>query len=109
MRTLKFIVDGQIIKQDPNCDFSGLVPGTEQYLEAEFSFSPEWSECAKVAAFYSLMGREYEPQILKDGKSCLIPSEALKRRVFKIQVIGKKEDFKITTNKVSVSQNGGNV
>lgn len=28
MRTLKFIVEGQAIKQDPNCDFSGLIPGT---------------------------------------------------------------------------------
>ena len=40
MRTLKFIVEGQIIKQDPSCDFTNLVPGTEGYLRAEFSFSP---------------------------------------------------------------------
>ena len=39
MRTLKFVVDKQIIKQNPDCDFSGLVPGTDGYLQAEFSFS----------------------------------------------------------------------
>lgn len=108
MRTLKFIVEDQIIKQDPNCDFDGLVPGSEGYLKAEFSFSPEWSGCVKVAAFYSVMGKEYPPQILEDGKSCMIPSEALTKQTFKVCVMGKKKGLKLTTNKVAVSQNGGN-
>lgn len=109
MRTLKFIVDKQIIKRDPNCDFKNLVPGTEGYLQAEFSFSPEWQGCKKVAAFFSPMGAEYPPQVLEDGKTCMIPSEALEGRRFKIQVLGKKDGFKLTTNKVTVSQNGGKV
>ena len=107
MRTLKFIIEKQLIKQDPNCDFDGLVPGTEGYVLASFSFSSEWNNCTKVAAFYSAMGREYKPQILQDGKTCLIPAEALKNRTFKIRVVGKKGDYKITTNKVVVHQNGG--
>lgn len=107
MRTLSFIVRGQIISLDPTCDFSNIVPGTDGYLRAQFSFSPEWDGCVKVAGFYSEMGEEYPPQILKNGKTCPIPVEALKRRTFKIQVVGKREDFKIVTNKVSVEQNGG--
>lgn len=107
MRTLKFIVDNQLIKPDPKCDFEGLVPGTEDYLKAEFIFSEEWAGYTKVAGFYSAMGKEYPPQLLKDGKSCIIPAEALKRRVFKVRVIGKKSEQKITTNKLAVSQNGG--
>lgn len=109
MRTLKFIVDKQIIKQDPKCDFSGLIPGTEGYLQAEFSFSSEWKDCVKVAGFFSPMGKEYPPQILEDGKTCMIPPEALKGRVFKVQVKGKKDDLKLTTNKVAVCQNGGKI
>ena len=107
MRTLKFVVDGQIIKQDPNCDFSGLVPGTEGYLQAEFLFTPEWNDCVKVAAFYSMMGVEYDPQILSDNNTCTLPTEALKLRNFKIQVVGKGQNKTLTTNKVTVSQNGG--
>lgn len=107
MRTLKFIVDNQIIKQDPDCDFNNLVPGTEEYLQAEFSFSQEWKGCTKVAAFWSALGREYEPQVIKDGKTCIIPSEALKRRTFKIQVIGKNKNTKLITNKLRIVQNGG--
>lgn len=106
-RTLKFIVDGQIIAPDPNCDFSGLVPGTESYLRAEFSFSSEWAGCAKVASFWSAMGREYPPQVLEDGKSCMIPAEALKKRIFKVRVIGKKGRAMLATDKVAVIQNGG--
>lgn len=107
MRTLKFIVDGQIISLDPNCDFSNLVPGTEGYLKAEFRFSSEWANCAKVASFWSSTGKEYTPQILEDGYSCAIPSEALEKRIFKVQVLGARKNFKIISNKVEVVQNGG--
>ena len=107
MRTLKFIVDNQIIKQDPACDFSNLVPGTEEYLQAEFSFSQEWKGCTKVAAFWSMLGKEYPAQVIKDGGTCMIPSEALKRRAFKIQVLGKNNQTKLTTNKLQINQNGG--
>ena len=106
MRTLRFIVKDQIIEKDPKCNFDDLVPGTEGYLRAEFYFSPEWTGCVKVAAFYSRLGKEFEPQILKDGKTCVIPAEALEQRIFKIRVIGKKEGLKLTTNKVSIEQNG---
>lgn len=107
MRTLSFIVTGQIIKRDPTCDFSGLAPGSEKYLQASFSFSPEWDDFVKVAAFHSIMGREYEPQIVKDGSTCVIPAEALKKKSFKVQVIGRKGASKLTTNKVIVKQDGG--
>lgn len=107
MRTLKFIVNNQTITQDPNCDFSNLVPGTEGYLKAEFFFSTEWAGRVKAASFYSMMGTEYEPQILKDGKSCIIPAEALKRRIFKLQIFGKQGDSTIKTNRITVKQDGG--
>lgn len=107
MRKLKFIVDGQIIKPDPSCDFSNLVPGTERYLEAEFSFSPEWNGYAVVASFWSALGREYMPQVIKSN-GCVIPAEALKKRTFKVQIIGQLPNgLKIKTNKLAVCQNGG--
>jgi hypothetical protein len=107
MRTLRFIVNDQIIEKDPSCDFEGLVPGSQKYLKAKFSFSPEWNGYAKVVAFYSALGTEYPPQILEDGYSCVIPAEALKRRVFKVQVVGKKDKTVVKTNKIAVEQNGG--
>ena len=106
MRTLKFIVEDQIMKPDPNCDFNNLVPGTEGYLQAEFSFSPEWDGYVKVAGFYSALGIEYPPQQLKDNR-CMIPAEALEKRIFKVQIIGGKNKSKLRTNKVEVRQNGG--
>ena len=108
MRTLKFVVEGQNISLDPNCDFSGLVPGTEGYLEAQFSFSPEWNGCAKVAAFFSSLGREFTPQVI-NGTSCIIPPEALEKSVFKVQVIGKKDNYTLRTNRIIVHQRGGKV
>lgn len=107
MRTLKFIVEDQIIKPDPNCGFHDLVPGTKGYLMAEFSFSKEWNGYTKVAGFFSPMGREYKPQILKDGKTCVIPAEACARSQFKIQVLGKKGVDVLKTNKLGIHQTGG--
>lgn len=108
MRTLKFIVDGQIIKQDPNCDFSGLVPGTKGYLQVDISFDREWDGCVKVAEFYSPFGKEYEPQVLKDGHTCMIPDDVLKLRTFKMKIIARCGCTKtMTTNKVVITQNGG--
>lgn len=109
MRTLRFIVDRQIIKPDPNCDFSNLIPGSEGYLQAEFSFSPEWKGTVRVIGFYSMLGKEYPPQILEDGKTCVIPAEALANRKFKLRAVGSKAGLKITTNKVVVNQDGGKV
>lgn len=108
MKTLRFIVDDQIIRKDPNCDdFSSLIPGSSGYVTAEFTFSKEWYGFTKVAAFYSPLGFEYPARLLYDGATCVIPFEALKKRSFKVQVIGQKDDVKIKTNKVAVSQNGG--
>ena len=109
MRTLKFIVDKQIITQDPSCDFENLVPGTEGYLQAEFDFSPEWKHCVKVAAFWSVLGREYQPQVLKDGATCMIPAEALAKKKFMVSVVGQSKTRKMTTNKLTIVQDGGNV
>lgn len=114
MRVLKFIVDGQIIRQDPNCNFEDLVPGTEGYLQCEFSFSPEWDKVVKVAGFWSKDRRnivECEPQWLEKGRTCMIPAEALKSKRFLIQVLGKHigTGAIITTNKIEVIQTGGDV
>lgn len=109
MRTLKFIVENQVLKFDPSCDFTGLVPGTEEYLKAEFSFSSEWNGYTKVVGFYSMLGGEYPPRLLNDGKTCLIPAEALKKRAFKIQIMGALGNKKLITNKLAVKQTGGKV
>lgn len=110
MRVLKFIVDGQTLKQDPSCDFSNLVPGTENYIKLEFSFSKEWKNLYKIAGFYSMLGGEYEPQRLKDGRSCVVPDDAAKKRMFKVVVGGVDGNgTKLNTNKLTIVQDGGRV
>lgn len=107
MRTLQFIVEKQIIKPDPDCDFTGLIPGTEGYLQAKFIFSPDWDNCAKVAGFYSRLGKEYTPQIIDEHNSCMIPAEALIKSMFSVCVFGQKNGVRLRSNKLVVHQNGG--
>lgn len=101
MRTLKFIVEGQHIEKDPSCDFSGLVAGTEGYLQAKFSFSEEWNGCGKIAEFR--LHATAEPVSVKlVGDACAIPPEALIGKSFKVSVIGIRKGFRIQTNMVEV-------
>lgn len=106
MRTLNFIVNGQNIIKDPECDFDNIVPGSSGYLVAKFTFSSEWDDTVKVVGFWN-NNHECPPQILKDGRSCVIPSEALINRRFYISIFGKNDEMKLTTNKLGVVQNGG--
>ena len=101
MRTLKFIITAQSIQKAPDCDFSGIVAGTEGYLRAEFSFSEEWQGC-RMAAVFSSLGKEY-PQPIKDGR-CAIPAEALTWDNFGVRVVGQRENYRITTNEIKIRQ-----
>lgn len=105
MRTLKFAVNAQKISPDPNCDFSGIVPGTAGYLKAHFSFSPEWSGMVKVAEF-----RKYacDPQIsvpIIRGE-CMIPAEVTGGKSWTVKVIGKRGDVILPTGNCKVEQEG---
>ena len=105
MRVLRFIVDGEKIYQDPLCDFGGLFQERNCDVQAEFTFSHNWDDKTKVAAFLSIRGAEYEPQVLQDN-TCMIPPEALDRAAFKIQVLAKKGNTSISTNKLVILQTG---
>lgn len=107
MKNLKFTVDGENIKPEPTCDFSGLFPGMTEPVRLEFDCSSEWKNRIKVAAFWSLMGKEYTPRALEDGKSCIVPPEALKNAAFRVQILGKLNGEKASTTKCTIYLKGG--
>ena len=104
MRVLPFLVKGQQVVQKPGSDFSGLVRGSVGYLHAKFEFDSDWDRCVRIASFFDAKGNETAMQLKND--ECEIPAEALKDHVFYVSVIGKKCDYKITTNKCPVRQGG---
>lgn len=107
MRKLRFIVDGLSLKQDPACSFNGLFPAPNQHVEAEFTFSKDWNGVPRVAAFYSMLDKEYPPQIIGENDCCMIPSEALNLPAFKMQILGNNRGRIITTNTMTIYQKGG--
>lgn len=100
-RTLKFIITAQKIKKDPSCDFSGLVSGTQGYLEAEFYTSTEWHDC-HVAAVFVYLDKEYPVPVIRN--KCLIPAEALLGSSFDVYLVGRKDDYLIRTDTTKVRQ-----
>ena len=109
MRILKFIVESSTIMQDPSCNFDGLFPAPNQRITAEFIFSDNWTGVPKVAAFYSMLGAEYPPQIIDEENRCMIPPEALNSPAFRIQILGSNRRTIMSTNKLTVYQKGGKV
>lgn len=105
MRTLRFIVDAQKISPDPSCDFTGIVPGTAGYLKAHFSFSSEWRGLAKVAEFRRYDIDEAVPAKIINGK-CEIPAETLRGKKWYVNVVGKRGNIRITTDRAEVKQEG---
>lgn len=102
MRVLKFKADGQRIKKQADCDFSGLVAGSVGYLRAKFTFSDEWANCKKAASFW--IGEKEYPALLDDEDSCVIPTEVLIGEMFEVSVLGVKPYYKINTGKTKVRQ-----
>jgi hypothetical protein len=78
------------------------VAGTKNYLRAKFTFSSEWRDCVKVASFWR-GEKEYAVLLNSDG-TCDIPPEVLPGATFRVSVIGQKQDYRITTNKIVVRQ-----
>lgn len=106
-RYLVFMVERQKIKKSKQCDFSGIVSGTEGYLNARFIFSNEWEGTNKIALFKMLE----EVKMVKVDRygECEIPSEVLKTDSFKVGVIGERKEengkrVRIKTDFVKVSQ-----
>lgn len=104
MRTLRFLVQGQKIRPDPLCDFSGLVPGSQGYLKAEFIFDEHWAGCKKCASFFRMGGMEDAKPIVNN--CCMIPDAVLDRKLFHVSVTGKRSGYVITTNRITVKQGG---
>lgn len=107
MQTLRFSVKGADIAHEQIRTPSTLYPGMTEPVKLEFTFSPEWKSIPKVVAFWSMLGNEYPPQILKDGKTCIVPAEALQRAAFKVQIMGKQDGKTRSTGKCTIYLKGG--
>ena len=105
MRTLRFIVNAQKISPDPNCDFSGLIPGTSGYLKTAFSFSSDWTGMAKVAEFRKYTCDDSVSVPIINGE-CMVPAKVTAGKAWYIKVIGKKGDVIIPTENCRVRQEG---
>jgi len=105
VRNLDFTISGQAIHKKAGCDFSGISPGTANYLRCRFFFSAEWRGCLKVAEF-----RRYafsEPvSVPIYNNECYVPGEITSGMSWKVRIVGKRTGTKITTFECEVKQEG---
>ena len=104
MRTLVYKVkDQRIIRSG---DHGGLVAGTKGYLIAKFDFDENWDDCVKVASFFTNDQKE-QSCLLDKNDTCKIPEDVLKHNVFKLRVEGRREGYRILTDRAIEQQSGG--
>lgn len=104
MRTLDFIVDGQKLRPDPACDFTGIVSNSRDYLRARFHFSADWKGCKKAAIF---TGEDSEEAVGLSGDCCMIPACVLTGNVVQVSVVGQNGTRRIPTNTIEFHQKTG--
>lgn len=96
-------MNGQELSKDPNCDFSGLVPGSSGYLKAVFVLSGMWNTLAKAAVFSA---DNVESAMPITNGSCVIPDSVLKWKSFSVKLVGKNDQQMLQTNRLVVNQLG---
>lgn len=101
MRVLRFIVRGQSLQKDPSCDFSSIASGSQGYLEAEFVFDSAWRGCAVIASFWHF---DKESAVIVKNNRCEIPSSALTGLSVGVSLIGVRDGYRVTTNRVKFEQ-----
>lgn len=104
MRTLQFSVSGQTLTK--NGDFSKIVRGSKSYLKCYFVFEgDDWKNHKVAAVFENSNGDEYPVAVNYDG-TCEVPNEITDSKYFKLKLVGSKNEIRITTNKILISQEG---
>lgn len=99
MRVLDFAIEKQNIRK--HGDFTGLVAGSKDYLQARFSFSSEWNGYRKAAVFTCQTGEYAEPI---NGCMCKVPNEVAAQCSFKVHVVGRRGDEGLLSARATVIQ-----
>ena len=102
MRVLNFDVIEQKLQKNPKSDFSGIIRGSRGYLQCGFNLSKEWSGC-KIAASFWHYDKEIDAAPVIGG-NCTIPDSVTDYREFEVSLVGIRDSYRITTNRVKVEQ-----
>lgn len=105
MRTLKFIVDGQILYKDKNCSFINIVKGSHNYLFLHFNFiGEEWTQYDKAVEFETKTSHKI---VNFYGHTVGIPDEITSERIITIRLIGyKNKEVVFKTSSQNILQRG---
>ena len=102
MRVLNFDVIEQKLQKNPKSDFSGIIRGSKGYLQCGFSLSKEWKGCRVAASFWHY-DKEIDAAPVING-ICMIPGSGTDYREFEVSLVGIRDSYRITTNRVKVEQ-----
>lgn len=101
MVNIHFNVDGQhVVCTDKRI----LASGSKNYLNAVFSFSPDWDGMCKTAVFTRNGVKKYK-LLVED--QCVIPWEVLRQGGFVMSVVGMGDGSVVTTDEVKADMQTG--
>lgn len=99
MKEMIFNVDGPYIKLD-RTNSDNVVTGDTVRLF--FNFSSEWDALVKVLKF-TRGDVELTPCVLRNGNTCVIPSEVMDSTYFRMRVIGRSADREHCTQPILIN------
>lgn len=99
MKVMIFNVDGSRIEQDRISSDNVVMGDTVRLF---FNFSSEWDTVAKVVKF-TRGNVELTPCVLRNGNTCVIPSEVMNGTYFRMRVLGRNADGDYSTQPVLIN------
>lgn len=103
MKTLKFCVKGQELKQNRTpCKEEFIVSNTHNYLQLSFQFNKEWEDYEKHIQFK--LGKDHYEYLLAEDNTIAVPKLFVETLGFSFLIIGYniENEERVTTNTLHI-------
>lgn len=106
-RVLFYNINGQVLSEKPDVDYSNIIKGTKNYLYVQFQFDKVWDGMNKVLETSNEHDFRNSRAVAIKNNTAMIPNEVTDQKEIYIRVHGQnKLNQQICTNTIVIKQKG---
>lgn len=106
-RVLFYNINGQVLSEKPDGDYSNIVKGTKNYLYASFDFDKSWNGLYQVLEASNEYDFKNSDAVAIKNNVAMIPNSITDKKEIYIRVHGQnKLNQQICTNAIMIKQKG---
>ena len=106
-RVLFYNINGQVLSEKPDGDYSNIVKGTKNYLYVSFDFDKSWNGLYQVLEASNEYDFKNSSAVAIRNNVAMIPNSVTDKKEIYIRVHGQnKLNQQICTNTIVIKQKG---